>query len=64
MHQQQRWLVVLLCAVVEGIIAVVAAVALAILSYTFFAQRREEFGTLHAIGHSRRWLILRTVWET
>jgi ABC-type antimicrobial peptide transport system permease subunit len=64
MHQQEKWLVVLLCAVVEGIIAVVAAVALAILSYTFFSQRREEFGALHALGHSRRWLVLRTVRET
>jgi ABC-type lipoprotein release transport system permease subunit len=64
MHQQDKWLVILLCAVVEGIIAVVAAVALAILSYTFFSQRREEFGTLHAMGHSRRWLVLRTMRET
>jgi len=50
--------------VVEFIIAVVAAVALAVLSYTFFAQRQEEFGTLHALGRSRSWLVLRTVRET
>jgi ABC-type lipoprotein release transport system permease subunit len=50
--------------VVEIIIALVAAVALAVLSYTFFAQRQEEFGILHAIGHSRLWLGLRTVRET
>jgi hypothetical protein len=49
---------------VEVIVAVVAAVALAVLSYVFFAQRREEFGVLHAIGRSRRWLVLRTVRET
>jgi ABC-type antimicrobial peptide transport system permease subunit len=50
-------------AVVESVIAIVAAIALAVLSYTFFAQRREEFGILHAMGHSRRWLVLRTVRE-
>jgi ABC-type antimicrobial peptide transport system permease subunit len=50
-------------AVVESVIAIVAAIALAVLSYTFFAQRREEFGILHAMGHSRRWLVLRTVGE-
>jgi ABC-type lipoprotein release transport system permease subunit len=50
--------------VVEVIIAVVASVALTVLSYIFFAQRQEEFGVLHAIGHSRPWLVLRTVRET
>jgi ABC-type antimicrobial peptide transport system permease subunit len=50
--------------VVEIIIALVAAMALAVLSYTFFAQRQEEFGILHAIGRSRPWLVLRTVRET
>jgi hypothetical protein len=38
--------------------------ALAVLSYVFLAQRREEIGVLHAIGRSRRWLVLRTVRET
>lgn len=63
-RRQDDRLLLLLCAAVEGIIAIVAALALAILSYTFVSQRREEFGTLHALGHSRRWLVLRTVWET
>jgi len=57
-------LMMLLFAAVESIIAIVAAVALAALNYIFFAQRREEFGTLHAIGHSRLWLVFRTVKET
>ncbi len=57
-------LVILLFAAVESIIAIVAAVALAALNYIFFAQRREEFGTLHAIGRSRPWLVFRTVKET
>jgi ABC-type antimicrobial peptide transport system permease subunit len=50
--------------IIEGVIAVVAAVALAILSYTFFIQRQDEFGVLHAIGHSRRWLVRRTARES
>jgi len=54
----------LVFAMVEGIVAVVAATALAALNYIFFAQRREEFGILHAIGHGRPWLVLRTVGET
>jgi ABC-type antimicrobial peptide transport system permease subunit len=45
------------------VVAAVAAFALAILSYFFFNQRQREFGTLHALGHSRRWLVLRTMGE-
>jgi len=62
-HRQSMWILLLAFAVVEGVIAIVAAIALAVLSYTFFAQRREEFGTLHAMGHSRPWLVLRTMGE-
>jgi ABC-type lipoprotein release transport system permease subunit len=51
-------------AAAEGAIAAIAAVALAVLSYTFYVQRREEFGTLHALGHRRLWLVLRTARET
>jgi ABC-type lipoprotein release transport system permease subunit len=54
----------LLFAAVESIIALVAAIAMAALNYIFFAQRREEFGILYAAGHSRSWLLLRTVKET
>ena len=50
--------------VVEVIIAIVAAAALAVLSYVFLAQRQEEFGVLHAIGRSRPWLVMWTVLET
>ncbi len=49
---------------VEGIIAAVAVIALAVLNYVFFTQRRGEFGVLHAVGHSRPWLVLRTTKET
>jgi ABC-type lipoprotein release transport system permease subunit len=48
---------------IEGVVAAVAAFALAILSYFFFNQRQREFGTLHALGHSRQWLVLRTMGE-
>jgi ABC-type antimicrobial peptide transport system permease subunit len=58
------WLMLALFGIIESVIAVVAAVALAILSYTFFVQRRDEFGILHAIGHSRRRLVLRTARES
>jgi len=54
----------LLLAVAEAVVAVAAAVALAVLQYIFFAQRREEFGILHAVGHSRTWLILRALRES
>jgi len=67
MRTNYRLLVLIFLAlfgVVEVVIAIVAAVALAVLSYVFFAQRREEFGVLHAIGHGRPWLVLRTVRET
>jgi ABC-type antimicrobial peptide transport system permease subunit len=51
-------------ALVESLIALVAAVALATLNYIFFSQRWEEFGILHAIGRNRQWLITRTFRET
>jgi ABC-type antimicrobial peptide transport system permease subunit len=56
--------IVLTFALLECMIAVVAAVALATLNHIFFDQRREEFGILNAVGYSRRWLVLRTVKET
>jgi len=49
---------------VESVVAIIAAVALAVLSYTFFVQRRQEFGILHAIGHSRSRLVRRAMGET
>jgi ABC-type lipoprotein release transport system permease subunit len=67
MLKNYQLLVVLFLAIVgivELVITIVAAVALAVLSYVLFAQRREEFGILHALGHERRWLVWRTVRET
>ena len=48
----------------EAILAVVAALALAVLNRIFVTQRRDEFGVLHAAGHSRAALIARTVGES
>jgi ABC-type antimicrobial peptide transport system permease subunit len=39
-------------------------IALTVLNYVFFTQRRGEFGILHAVGRSRSWLVLRTTRET
>jgi ABC-type antimicrobial peptide transport system permease subunit len=62
-QQATRNLLFLLVSV-ESIIAAVAIIALAVLNYVFFSQRRGEFGILHAVGHSRPWLVLRTTKET
>jgi ABC-type lipoprotein release transport system permease subunit len=62
--QQTLVALVTLFVAVESIIAIIAAVALAALNHIFFAQRRDEFGILYAIGRSRPWLIFRTVKET
>jgi ABC-type lipoprotein release transport system permease subunit len=51
-------------AISESILAVVAALALAILNTIFCTQRRDEFGILHAVGHSRAGLVVRTVRES
>ena len=56
--------IVLTFAVLEFMIAGVAAIALATLNYIFFTQRKTEFGILNAIGFSRLWLVLRTMKET
>jgi putative ABC transport system permease protein len=56
--------IVLTFAVLECMIAGVAAIALATLNYIFFTQRKTEFGILNAIGFSRLWLVLRTMKET
>jgi len=46
------------------ILTVAAGLALTILNYIFFTQRRDEFGTLHAVGHSRAALIARSLRES
>jgi ABC-type lipoprotein release transport system permease subunit len=51
-------------AVLEGVIAIVAAIALAVLNYIFISQRQAEFGMLHALGYGRLRLVGRVLWET
>jgi hypothetical protein len=46
------------------ILTVAAGLALTILNYIFFTQRRDEFGTLHAVGHSRAALLVRSLRES
>jgi ABC-type lipoprotein release transport system permease subunit len=54
----------LLLAIAESMLAIVSAGALAILNYIFVTQRRDEFGILHAVGHSRAGLVARTMRES
>jgi hypothetical protein len=63
-HRQIVQALILCFAVVGCVTAIVAAIAMATLNFVFFAQRREEFGILHAVGRSRLWLVLRTMKET
>jgi ABC-type antimicrobial peptide transport system permease subunit len=46
------------------ILTVAAGLALTIINYVFFTQRRDEFGTLHAVGHSRAALLARSLRES
>jgi len=62
--RQMTGALVLTFALLECMIAVVAAIALATLNHIFFTQRGEELGVLNAIGHSRLWLVWRTIRET
>jgi ABC-type lipoprotein release transport system permease subunit len=48
----------------SAILSAVAGLGLAIMNYIFVTQRRDEFGALHAVGHSRAALIARTLWES
>ena len=48
----------------EGVIAIVAALGLAVLNYVFVSQRQSEFGVLHAMGYGRRQLVWRVLGET
>ena len=63
-YKEMTTMTVLMFALLEYMIAGVAAIALATLNHIFFTQRKEEFGILNALGRSRRWLVLRTVKET
>jgi ABC-type antimicrobial peptide transport system permease subunit len=51
-------------ALLQSVIAIVTAIALAVLNYIFISQRQAEFGVLHALGYGRLRLVRRVVWET
>ena len=53
----------LIMALVESIITIVAASALAGLNHIFIAQRQLEFGVLHALGFKRVQLVGRGLQE-
>ncbi len=59
-----RGSILLMFGVLEVLIALVAALALAALNYIFFSQRQDEFGILNAAGRNRAWLIGRVLRET
>jgi ABC-type lipoprotein release transport system permease subunit len=64
--QDAKWLgtIMLTIALIEVAIAIVAALALVGLNYIFVAQRRSEFGLLHALGFQRLRLVGRALRET
>jgi ABC-type antimicrobial peptide transport system permease subunit len=62
-EQREMRSMIRIISMMESAIAIVAAVALAGLNYLFVAQRRSEFGVLHALGYSRLQLVWRTVRE-
>jgi len=51
-------------ALLESIIAIVAALGIAVLNYIFTSQRQSEFGILYALGHGRKKLTRRVLGET
>ena len=51
-------------ALLESIIAIVAAIGLAVLNHIFTSQRQSEFGVLHALGYGRMQLVGRVLGET
>ena len=63
-YQQTMNMVLFSFSLLEGIIAIVAALALAGLNYIFVAQRQAEMGVLNALGFGRLQLVWRTVRET
>ncbi len=62
--QKQMRSIFLTFLLMEGVIAAVAAIALAGLNYIFVTQRQSEFGVLNALGFTRRQLVWRVVRET
>jgi ABC-type antimicrobial peptide transport system permease subunit len=62
--QDKAWQDMLSIALLQGIIAAVAAIGLAVLNHVFISQRQAEFGVLHALGYDRWQLVRRVLRET
>jgi ABC-type antimicrobial peptide transport system permease subunit len=63
-EQRETRTMIMIVSMMESVIAVVAAIALAGLNYLFISQRQSEFGVLNALGFDRAKLVWRTVRET
>jgi ABC-type lipoprotein release transport system permease subunit len=55
---------ILTIALLESVVAIVAAVTLAVLNYISISERKPEFGVLHALGYGRLRLTWRAIRET
>ncbi len=64
LFQKQMSMLLFTFSLMESIIALVAALALAGLDYIFVTQRQAEFGVLNALGFSRAQLVRRVARET
>jgi ABC-type lipoprotein release transport system permease subunit len=62
--QQSARSQMLTMALLQSVIAIVAAISLAVLNYIFASQRQSEFGVLHALGYGRWQLVGRVLRET
>jgi ABC-type lipoprotein release transport system permease subunit len=62
--QQSAHSQMLAMALLQSVIAIVAAISLAVLNYIFASQRQAEFGVLHALGYGRWQLVGRALRET
>jgi ABC-type antimicrobial peptide transport system permease subunit len=63
-NQEKMRTMITIITLMESLMAVVAAIALAGLNYLFISQRQSEFGVLNALGFNRLQLVWRTVRET
>jgi len=50
--------------IMEVGVTIIGSIAISVMSYIVFNQRREEYGILYALGYNRKWLIWRTIKET
>jgi hypothetical protein len=55
---------ILSIALIEGAVAIAAAISLSVLNHIFALQRQSELGILHALGYGRLQLVWRTLRET